>query len=48
MPKLPVISGEEAIKALERLGFTISRSHALRGNAYRDLFFKVSVQSIIA
>ncbi|HQW57753.1 MAG TPA: type II toxin-antitoxin system HicA family toxin [Gammaproteobacteria bacterium] len=25
MPKLPVISGIEAIKALERLGFTIVR-----------------------
>jgi len=25
MPKLPVISGAEAVRALERLGFTVTR-----------------------
>lgn len=30
MPKLPVISGIEAIKALERLGFSVVRHIVLR------------------
>ncbi|MBC8512379.1 MAG: type II toxin-antitoxin system HicA family toxin [Dehalococcoidia bacterium] len=38
MPKLPVISGDECIKALERLGYYVARTkgdHVLLGHSHR-------------
>ncbi len=40
MPKLPVVSSDEVIKALSKFGFTVSSQRGGMSNSVRDLTVK--------